>query len=521
MSTPADQLNSPDYKCKAYLEMMGDVRLVRTVMGGTKALRAARGEYLPQYQKEKPAEYESRLKRTFDFNATKKTHGGLLGMVYRENPKLKESVPDLIRQHWENIDLKGNHGDVFTKEVLSAALRDGHAFTFVDMAKPVPQAPGFSRADEIGRRPYWLMYTKDQACNWFSDYIKGEQVLTQITFKECAQERAGIYGEKEVTRYRRIYLPLLDDGKDETGTRAREPVYETMQWELYEETEGQPEGAKFRLVGSGSTGLPRIPLAVTYAKQTGFLESEPLLLDLAYLNIDWWQQNSDYRSQLHKLVPILTRIGLPDALRGNTDFDIGVGSLVDLPITSKDQHPPDLKYVSHDGVALGAARQALLDVKELMGIAGLSILTQRVDSNITLGEKKMDQQERTSELATAARSHRDAIEFCLGRHAQYLNLADQMGDGGAIELGVSEETLIADPQMMGVMNQMIDKGRFAVEELFAYMAGGMKAIDFEELLKKVKAFEAKPPAVSPPPAPENGAMNKEEMTEEMTEGGVQ
>lgn len=509
MSTSTDQFNSPDYKCKAYLSMMEDVALMRTVLGGTKALREARTIYLPQQPREKPAEYEARLKRSVQFNATKKTSTALVGMVYKENPKLKESVPDLIKKHWENIDLAGSHGDVFTKRVFESAINDGHSFILVDMAKPV--AGNATRADEMGRRPYWLHYTKDQAINWLSDRINGEEVLTQITFRECACVRVGKYGQKEVIRERTIYLPVLDDGLDANGIQVRTPVYGTMEWELQQEDPDAPDGSKFRVVDSGKTKLPRIPYAVIYGKQTGFLTSEPLLLDLAYLNIDWWQQNSDYRTQLNKCVPILVRIGLPEELRDKPEFVIGPGTLVDLPASKKDENPPDLKYVAHDGTPLSATEKALLNTEQRMAMAGLSILAQRTNSDLTATEVKGNTVERTSELATAARSNRDGIETALGFHAQYLNLADQMGDGGAIESGVADDTLVLDAQTLTVLNNMVTQRRLTLETLHILMARGLK-VDLTteiEALKKLPLPEVVPAAKDP-------AVN-----DEMMNGGVQ
>lgn len=520
MSTPADQFNSPDYKCKAYVDMMGPVQLMRDVLGGTPALRAAGETYLPKQPREKPEVYNARLKRSVQFNVTKKTSTALVGMVFKENPKLRVDVPDQIKQHWENIDLAGSHGDVFTKTVFEAAINDGHSFIVVDMAKPVPQEPGFSRADEIGRRPYWIHYTKDQAHNWFSDRINGEEVLTQITFREEVCLRVGRYGQKEVVRERTLFLPVEDDGLDPNGIQIRPPVYGTMEWELQQEDPDAPEGAKFRLVDSGSTNLPRIPYGVVYGKKTGFLHSEPLLLDLGYLNLDWWQQNSDYRTQLNKLVPILLRLGLPQALldkeEAKKEFAIGPNALVDQPNES------DLRYISHDGKALEATRQALLDTEQRMAMAGLSILAQRTGSDLTATEVRGNTVERTSELATAARSARDAYEACLGFHAQYLNLQDQMGDGGAIELGVAQDDLVLDGPMLTALNNMVTQKRLTLETLHIYMQRGLKGVDLTneiEALKQTDLFIGEPPPA--PPAPENGAMNKEDMTEGMTEGGVQ
>lgn len=519
MSTATSKINDPDYQCKAYTAMLPALQLMRIVLGGTESMRGAGEKLLPKQPKEKDREYEARKKRSFMFNFTKKTRSGLVGMVTKEDPKLKESVPDLLRQHWENIDLAGTHGAVFAKQVFESAISDGHAFILVDMQPITSLPPGSTRADQqrAGHRPYWKRRTKDQAINFRPVVINGEETIGQITFEECSCEADGEYGEKEVTRYRTFRIPVIDDGKDELGNQVRPATYGFVEWELKRKVKGEGEQDVFIREGGDITSLTRIPVGVVYANQTGFLESEPLLLDLAYLNIDWWQQYSDYRTQLNKLVPFLKRVGMtPDQIKAYGDVaTISPSDLIDLPKEC------DLAYVSHDGQALDSARQGILDTEQRAAKSGLSILTQRVDSNITATEKRMDQGERTSELATAARSLRDAIELCFGFHAQFLGLDDQMGDGGAVELGVQEDSLVVDPQMLAALNTMIDKGRFFIEDLFAYMQGGMKAIDFDDLKKRIEAL---PPVPIQPsiPAPANG--NEKPMPnqgEGMMNGGLQ
>jgi hypothetical protein len=53
--------------------MVAEARPIRTLVAGTKAMRAAGEEYLPRQTAESPANYEARKKRSFLYNATGKT----------------------------------------------------------------------------------------------------------------------------------------------------------------------------------------------------------------------------------------------------------------------------------------------------------------------------------------------------------------------------------------------------------------------------------------------------------------
>jgi hypothetical protein len=478
-----DQVNKPDYKNAAFKRMAAALQVVRDVAGGTARMRECGETYLPREPGEKDQEYKARLARSVFFNAYRKTREALVGMVFRENPKIGEDVSEIVKQQLENVDLAGTHLDVFAKELFTDAF-EGHSFILVDMDAALPTGSTLADEKAAGRRPYWVKYKKDQALNWTGDRINGETVLTQITFEECSTEPSGRFGEDEVTKYRVFWLPIIDDGKNADGNQVRPASYGLVQWELWKKIQVNGKDDVI-LENAGTTSLTRIPVSVVYGRKIRFLESEPPLLDLAYLNIDHWQQYSDYRTQLNRLVPILVRVGVP--VEQQTDLKTGPGCLVDMP---KDC---ELTYVSHDGEALDATHTGIVDAEQRMAMAGLSILTQRADSNITATEKKMDQSERTSELSTMARSLKDCLERSLGFHAQYLNLADKNGDGGSIELGVADD-LTLDPQDLAIARDMVREGSLTVETLHL-LAGKRWRTDLSgeiEEIKKRKLFVGQP-----------------------------
>src|SRR5262249_37669337 len=142
--------------------------------------------------------------------------------------------------HWENIDNAGAKGVVFCKEVLTDAIRDGHAAILVDMPPALPEGSTLADENAAGRRPYWVSYCADQIINWRTEVINGQSRLVMVVLRERSDEPDGEYGKQEVTRYR-----VLRPGS----------------WELYREiTDGMRKEIVFE--NGGLTSLSEIPLAV-------------------------------------------------------------------------------------------------------------------------------------------------------------------------------------------------------------------------------------------------------------------
>jgi hypothetical protein len=304
-----EEKNKPNYKCADYREMACDWEIVEDLSKGTRHLRKMGAKYLPvELAEDRSKDYPIRLSRALLFNAFERTLNGLVGMVFRKEPKLGADVPEAIRgreategqseiEGWaENIDLQGAAWTAFAKEVFTDAMRLGHAFIYVDMPPKLPE--GSTLADEraAGRRPYWVSYSARQALNWFSaiemraitlsngavvSVPTGRRVLRQITFEECSYEPDSRYGEKEVKRY-----------------RVLRPGF----WELYRETKTE-NGTDYILETAGESSLSEIPVAVIYGRKTGYLTSKPPLLDLAEINLGHYQKYSDYSEGLRMCIP--------------------------------------------------------------------------------------------------------------------------------------------------------------------------------------------------------------------------
>lgn len=500
-----------DFTCKAHKDVMPFITTVQDLSGGTPAMRTARTKYLPMEPRERPGDYDARLDNTVLFEGYSKTRDSLVGMVYNGEIKLKDDVPALLKTYAEDIDLAGNHIDVFGKARFTDQF-EGASVILVDMERVDNQSrrtlAGNTRADSDALRPYMVGYKHHQVTNWRKARINGKEEFTLITFREPSYEADGEYGEKEVVRYRTFKRPVFDKGLDESGKRVRPVAYGSPVWELHRENK-QSTGEDNQLVyeDGGEVAISRIPVAVG-----GELGAKPTLLGLAYLNISHWRNSSDQENILHitRVPKLVQKGGDPPGTGNNTETEI----VLNVTSTLWVPEDGDIKWLEVQAQgAMEIGRQHVLDIEQRMGMMGLSTLTQRSDANITATEKRQDAREKNSTLSTMARSHKDQMELALEFMSEYKNLPS----GGSIELPASQEELVFDSEDLTLAYTMVKEGRLT-PDTFYMLASKRWKVDLAgeiEALKKagIEVTKEAPPSVQ---APEMTAKK-----EPLMNGGVQ
>lgn len=441
----ADEDNRPDTLCKSAKAQAPAVELVRDCYLGTERLRERSTTYLPQEPGETAKNYRIRLLRSVFFNVLKRTIEGLVGQVFKKDPKLGDDVPAPIVDQWENIDNAGTHGDVFLRDLLQDALTTGHAAILVDYPSTGGQL--LNRAEEEGLRPYWVPIKKENILSWRTAVIDGKTVLMQVVLRECTMVPSGAFGEKEQVRYRVLY-------------RDRQ----TAGFQLLEMAENKKDVI---LKEEGIYGNQvEIPLAeIQTSGSKSIFESDPPLLDLAYLNIAHYQQWSDYATSIHKTcVPILTRIGFDSFTdEGKKEVVVGPNAMLDIPLGG------DLKYTSHDGSALAESKASLDDLVANMATLGLAMTAPDKRAAETATAKRMDKSTEESSLAVTARGLEDGAERALGFHARYLKAKS----GGSIDINreFDEQTMQAD--ILAAWTQAVNAGVPARLMIEAMQVGGL------------------------------------------------
>lgn len=441
LNAPLEEKNLPSTRSPASEKQMPPLQVVRDCVAGHEVVNAKGTEYLPKAPAESQSNYNVRLKRAVFYGVTGHTVAGLTGLVFSKDPKLSDDVPAPIKEHWENIDLAGTHGDVFAREIFADAQAAGHAAILVEF----PKTGGAQRPNEENKalagddviRPYWILIRKEDIMSWRTKNVRGRTVLTQLVIRECNYVSDGDFGEKLQTQYR-VFV------RDDTGSRVR------ILWKLLEVTADRvvTEVEKGECSNQVEIPVAEIP---TSGKESIFV-SRPPLFDLSQLNLSHYRTSSDYDTSIHKTcVPIFATIGLQEVVDGLgqlKEVEISADRGLDLPPNG------DAKYVSHDGAALGSVRQKLEDDKSDMAALGLSMLQSSKRAAETAEAKRIDKATESSKLAVSARGLQDGLERALGFHAKYLKLPS----GGSVEINRDFENVIMGAEVMMAYAALVQAG---------------------------------------------------------------
>lgn len=377
----------------ASAQMLAAAQKGRALMGGTTAMRAQAEVFLPKFAKESLEAYRSRLNSSWLFNGYRKTVRDMTGRVFSKPVEITEG--DTRLKDWaENIDMQGRDLSTFARQVLEDALSGpGISYIMVDAPRregTVTQA----QAQAANLRPFMVALRVEDVLGWRAETVNNATILTQLRLAECVTEPdpKDEFANKTVDQVR--VLDLLPSG---VQTRLYRKAEKGAEWVLHEEPFINP-------------ALTEITVVPVYANRTGFFTGEPLLDDLADVNIAHWQSQSDQRNILHYArVPILFGAGIDDK------EPITIGTNTAVIASASDAK---LQWVEHSGKAIEAGRQDLKDLEFQMEAFGLQLLAARPSAQSATGEA-LDANKETSQLGMIADALQDALEQALRWMALY------------------------------------------------------------------------------------------------------
>lgn len=449
------------------------------VCNGTAAMRAKGKAYLPQFPKEKDADWKFRNDTATLYNVTQKTVDTFCGLVFQKDITLGDDVPVEITGNEktpglvENIDNKGNHFNIFARDLFEDSF-DGCAGVLVD--SPSTQASDLGEQKAMGLRPYWVAYDACDIINW--DYevnpVSKKLELSLVVLKECLTVKSGQFVRDDKIQYRVLML-----------NESRSPI-----WEVWTETDERDADGKTKTYAISDNGTfgnqTKIPFAIV-----GDLSDKPPLMDLSYKNIEHYQTYSDYKSIIHKTcVPMLYTINIdgdaPDNIGGSSYWKLALGG--------------SMGFAEVQGNSIDKTRTSLEDIKAEMATLGLQMLmaNRRANADVTATEKLLDSIQETSSLQVRATQLKDAIELALGFTAQYLGKGEDKG--GSISLGATWTQLSISADELNAWSNLVDLGQMSLETFLELRqeAGQLPDdVDVEDELKRIKD-EAKEMAATAP-----------------------
>lgn len=481
-----------------WLELMDDLRQ------GTSRVREKHDKYLPRFSEEKTDNYKRRWGNATLYPACEETIGMLTGKAFDKPPTLdEEDVPAQITTGTdtepglvEDIDLKGNHWQVFAQNFFKRSLRSGLCHILVDSTPLPAQAATQAEKAQAGHRPYWVMYDANQVFNWQSEVQAGHPALTQVRILETIDEPSGEFESEEVEQIR-----VLEIGKFRIFRKAESGDGTQGAWEERPDLGGP-------MTGYDGKPLAYIPLVTLYSDEdNGFMTAIPPLLDLAYQNVRHFQKQSDYDNCMTvACFPIFCATGF-----NSEDGKITLGPFTVCTSTNDNAK---FFYAEHSGAALGAARQDLQDIKDDMAMHGLKMLMPRTGQTPTATAAAITEAKTTSQLQTAVLRLKDALELALDYTARWLGLGEDMGGSVKVDLQSLALTLQDVEQVLkaaGAPQKPVIDAETAIEEL--KRRGFLdESVDAKEVLAKMQnaSLQASPiggiagtflrPPASPAPA---------------------
>lgn len=473
----------------AWLRMAPRWSLIEDLCAGTIRMQQAGELYLPREPGELPFvdpdtgtridPYQIRLANSMLTPFVSQMESMLAGMITRKPVRL-EDTPQVIEEHLMNVDQAENDLNVFTNQFIRTAIRYGHAGILVDF----PRSPDGTEGD----RPYWVIYSPRNILDARADVVNGSRQLTMLRLYEQIEVPYGDWGCELVEQVR-----VLEPGK----------------YRLYRK---QPsKSLSFDLVEEGPTTQKEIPFAVAYANRTAWMESQPPLEEVAWLNLQHYRLRSDQTNLLHiAAVPKQFLYGFPaevEKILAGPNFGIAA--------------PQDARaeFCEPNGISYQARHLEITQIEEKISSLGMMAIMGQDFSNKSGKAKEIERSQGDAALMSVAMQVQDAIDTCIGFHAGYLDISanahcEVNRDFLSQRLGAEEVAQIIamynSPNPMITQEtalEMLQSGQWLSEELnlqeeidaVAQLREDKLKQQEDQLAAAMKAMP-KPPAVKPSPA---------------------
>lgn len=461
---------SVNKKHPAYETMCGKWNRCRDVYDGQDSIHARGAVYLPKLKDQTEEEYKAYVERATFYNATYRTISGLLGMIFRQPPKV--DVPEVMEEMMEDITMSGVPLQAFALSVSEEALKQGRIGILVDY--PIVDAAVTTQADaaKLNLRPTMQMYEALSIINWRTANINNKTVLSLVVLEEAMIEvDADGFGQKSKTVYR-----VLDLG---AGGFYRQRLFE-----IKSDKDSQI-GADIIPAMNGKM-LDFIPFVFIGTDDITPQVDEPPLIDLINLNISHYKSTADLEHGAHFT-------GLPTPV-------------VTGYVPEKEG---EKLYIGSGAAWILKNPEAKASFLEFTG-QGLDTLIKVIDRKETqmaiLGARMLEPQKAAVETAESQGIHRKGEESLLSSIAQTISMglertlrwfAEWAGaDPEQLEFELNRDFFPApmSSQMLTALVAAWQQGGISKETLF-------QNLQQAEVISKEKTFEEEEAAIgTEPPA---------------------
>lgn len=455
----------------------------RDVSDGQEAVHKRGTEYLPKLTDQSDQDYLAYKTRASFYNATWRTLGGLLGMMFRKEPTIE--LPAGVNSYLPDIDMAGMTLETFARNVALEVLEVGRVGILVDHP-PRPQVGPISLAasNAIGLRPKLTIYKAETITNWRYGRVRNRWQLVQVRLKEEVCEPDGEWGETEIVQYRVLEMIEGEGGSYTYQQRLFRKDEKTKEWVQF----GEPI-----VPTMANNALDFIPFYIAGVDGVDSEPDAPPLIDLVDLNLAHYRVTADYEHGCHFTgLPTLFLSGIRADKDGKTPtFYIGsqAAILVDDPNA-------DGKFIEFTGQGLGALVANLDRKEQQMAILGARMLFAEKRAAEAAETASIHRTGENSVLAAIAGGVSEAMERALSVFCKWA------GADGEVKYQLNRDynPAMIDAQQLTALLKTVQMGQMSEQELFYLlqrgdMIEGNKT--FEQHQEEVASTELPRPVVAP------------------------
>ena len=264
-----------------YVGSIQDWKICRDVLSGRKAVHAAGVVYLPMLGGQEKEDYNAYQLRAGFFSASKRTHDGLTGMLFRKDIEINQ--PDSLEALTSDFTSSSVSIQTFAELFCAELMSVGRVAVLIDYPDAGVEPTSLAEQKQLGLRPYASLYKAESLINWRTSVTGGKSQLSLAVLEEVWQVE-----EDEFTTKPKKHWRVLD---------LHNGAYRQR---LFTEDEGgirQVGEDKYPMIKGQR--MQSIPLVVCGAMGDSADVEPPPMLDLCEANLEHYRLMADYRHGLH------------------------------------------------------------------------------------------------------------------------------------------------------------------------------------------------------------------------------
>ncbi|SDK40898.1 DUF4055 domain-containing protein [Bradyrhizobium ottawaense] len=390
---PSPQAGNPGLLSAAATTMQNRTAMLRAVYGGTETMRAKDKTFLPQYEKESDARYNTRLASTFALNKLREAVDAASAKPFRTLLRVLNNTDPDVDLWTQDIDLQGTHLHVFAHQFFNNAMLDGMCHILVDHPDTY-NLPNLAAQKASGARPFMKLFKVDDVAAAYDQYVGGDTKTVHVRIRG---QRAARDGFKEVL-YNQMRVIEIDPSKTSGIVQL---------WEQ-KATSG---GSNWDFIGETPlNNMAEVPFATLYAgEKEADYQVRPVFIDLAYKQIEHWISSSDQRSILSAArFPMLACSGVQIDPEDEKQFAIGPYKVLYAPEANGRWY-----FVEPKGTAIESGAKDLDKLEMQMDMMALNPVTGTHRQYVPQNERDIQETRVHSVVHDMAINCQDTIEKAL------------------------------------------------------------------------------------------------------------